>query len=146
MRGMIEVGIFELKTPQQLFAKPLKDYAKVRQQADDSEGWFNFIVTADHLPEWEAGAKSADLKKAAKMAGELRESEAMLRVVHYLCINGKYFRTWQEERVMSTNATSSTTIHSDGTLTHRSPKPQREFYLELPPEEAADLGRMNLGA
>jgi hypothetical protein len=52
---MIDSGIFELKTPQQLFEKLVRDFGRLRNAPTDSDGWFNFIVTADHLPEWESG-------------------------------------------------------------------------------------------
>src|SRR5688572_19682902 len=81
--NMIDRGIFNLKTPHQLFEKLQRDFAHVRTSPEDSDGWFNFFVTADHLADWFCGNED-DAKK-------MQQSNALLRVVHRLSINAKHY-------------------------------------------------------
>jgi hypothetical protein len=134
--------IFQMKTGQQLFKKLLKDHQRLQQSPTDSELWFNFIVTADHLPEWHLDADE-DKAKA------LRNSCSLLRICHHLSRNAKHFiarHPKPKDGMVTLSPVSSTTeSRVDQVCLTDCSKPRRtagspEFYLELSPAEVAELG------
>ena len=89
---MIDSGIFKMKTAAELLRKLLRDYEHLKANPVDSDGWFNFVVTADHLPEWEAAGDEA-------AAARLRDREPILRICNHLSRNAKHFRA-KDHRVI----------------------------------------------
>jgi hypothetical protein len=144
---MIESGIFTLKTPQQLFGKMLEDHKRVQCAPRDSSAWFNFFVTADHLPEWLTNGDE-------DVARKLREQNALLRVCHYLAINAKHFKARElkpkagQIRVSPIARTHEAhTAQLNKSELRREPiSTDPEFYLELSKQEAAELHVADLSA
>lgn len=143
----IDSGIFQMKTAGQLLDKLIADYRRVGESPGDSAAWFNFIVTADHLPEWELAGDEAAAKR-------FREQHSLLRVCHHLCINAKHFKARPKkpkpghlpfDPVASTH--TATIVCSDGGPPPRAPAREgEEFFLELSPQEAQELGTPELSA
>lgn len=144
---MIDSGIFQMKTAAQLLAKLLKDYQRVQQNPTDSGLWFNLIVTADHLPEWVCEANESK-------ARAMRDSHSLLRVCHHLSRNAKHFKA-RELRpnagvvrlspVSATNESRVDPLYATNVSTPRISAPL-EFYLELSPTEASELGKTEMSA
>jgi hypothetical protein len=136
--AMIDRGIFSLKTPHQLFEKLKRDYAHVRSSPDDSDGWFNFFVTADHLADWFCGDEAA--------AKKMQQSNALLRIVHRLSINAKHHEQKSAKpgtvRLSPVEYTHEARVFS---LDQNQSPPQpveagKAFWLELSPTEASEFG------
>ena len=156
---MIDTGIFELKTPAQLFLKLLLDYEHLKNRPDDSYGWFNFVVTADHLPEWESDADE-------KAANELRMQEPLLLICNHLARNAKHFKAKDLRKVgrsVVVNAITHTTDMRVQTLngggdrvrdSYSTPPSAHSapghvvlgFELELSEKEARELGMPRIAA
>jgi hypothetical protein len=134
---MIDGGIFTLKTAEQLLSKLRRDLERVRAAPGNADEWFNFIVTADHLPEWEFAADEGKAKA-------LRQGQALLRVCHHLAVNAKHFKTRKPNPGISTAASSSFLINfGDRRAPSRRSPPAHEgeeFFLLLSGEDAKDLG------
>jgi hypothetical protein len=148
---MIDKGIFTLKTPAELFQKLLRDHQHLKNEPLDSYGWFNFVVTADHLPEWE-------LKADEEAANKLRKSEPLLRICNHLSRNAKHFEARQRIPINAVAQTTEVTIArfladpapglpsvNASPRSTRPPVPQ-EFMLTLSPREAKELGTTELSA
>jgi len=144
---MIDSGVFQMKTARQLFGKLLSDYKRLQGAPANSELWFNFLVTADHLPEWQLGGDE-------DAARELRKKHALLRVCHYLAVNAKHFKAREPKPkaglVELYPVARTTEVYIDR-LNGPDPSPQRaqaqlEFYLELSMLEATELGVTELSA
>jgi hypothetical protein len=134
----LDGGIFTLKTVQQLFVKLLRDYDGVKAAPADSERWFNFIVTADHMPEWESAADEDRAKR-------LRTDHALLRVCHDLSINAKHFQARKPKAVARTHEAYVYRFNAD--IPSEQPMPQRlEFYVELGASEVTEMGVEELSA
>lgn len=142
---MIDNGIFTLKTPVQLFAKLCKDYERVKANPTDANSWFNFVVTANHLPEWESEADTVS-------AGKLREREPILRICDHLARNAKHFTARDRKRkgTISINAVAGTneaqTVRWDEQPGATSDPVLSEFILTLSPREARELGKTDIPA
>lgn len=145
---MIDAGVFNLKTAGQLFKKLLKDYEHLKENPLDSGGWFNFVVTANHLPEWESCADEAAARK-------FRDQHAILRICDHLARNAKHFRaresTVRLNAVAATNQVIAQVLIGtlDGTPKRYSRSEvqnsnqdsvREEFTLDLSHEEAKELG------
>ena len=141
---MIDRGIFNLKTPHQLFEKLKRDFAHVQRCPEDSDGWFNFFVTADHLADWYCGNEDA--------AKAMQQSNALLRVVHRLSINAKHYEQ-KPAKPGSIRLSPVANTHEAQTYRwdpHQSP-PQpveagKAYWLQLSPTEASELGSEFLSA
>jgi hypothetical protein len=153
---MIDSGIFTLKTPEQLFKKLVRDHTYLVSSPLDTDAWFNFVVTADHLPEWESGGD-------ALAAHRLRDQEPLLRICNHLARNAKHFKaedqrkrqghvilnaiaSTNEVRVVAMDGASVGAAGSRPVPQARPHQPQHEFTLELSPREEAELGVTTLSA
>jgi hypothetical protein len=114
---MIDHGIINLKTPHQLFEKLQRDFARARKSPEDS--WFNFFVTVDHLADWFCGNEDAAKKK--------QQSNALLRVVHRLSINGKHYEQKPPKPGTTTPSARFSRIADCGRI--RRPAPRRSSCL-----------------
>jgi len=128
-------GFLELKTAQQLFAKLEDDFKIASHASTDSRAWFNFFVTAEHLPEWHF--------KNQRLASEFRSQHAVLRVCSHIANGGSYFEVNRHNAIASTNITYVVGYGQDGRLLQAQGTPsqgERAFTLQLSPEEAKELG------
>ncbi len=143
---MIDSGVFQMKTVGQLFEKLRRDLAHVKAHPDDSAGWFNFFVTADHLPEWELGNEDD--------AKDFIAQYALLRICRHLSNNAKHFRARQKKLkdgtlvlspVASTHEATTAQMHF-GPGPTAPPQPRPEFFLQLSDDEGRQIGKGELSA
>jgi len=155
---MIDSGVFELKTAAQLLAKLMRDLDHLRKAPTDSDGWFNFLVTADHLVEWYCAENlpAWDPRANDEAAKRMREGEPLLRVCHHLSINAKHFKAKQpkqkpneppnEPPVAATNVAYVFRLNSDGNDPAVPAPRDPRFFLELSGREATEMQRDELSA
>ncbi|MBS1786643.1 MAG: hypothetical protein JST85_02925 [Acidobacteria bacterium] len=133
----MDPGFFELKTADQLFAKLEDDFQMARADSLNSRLWFNFFVTAEHIPEWHF--------KDSNLASKFRKANAVLRVCSHIANGGKHFEVTDKRHnsIAATNITYTVSV----TLGERPfsekatpPKKEKAFNLHLSPEEAKELG------
>jgi hypothetical protein len=135
---MIDPGIFNLKTPHQLFAKLQRDFAHVKESPEDSDGWFNFFVTANHLADWYCGNEDA--------AKKMQQSNCLLRVVHRLSINAKHYAQKPHKpgktRLSPVERTHEAQMYRwDPNLSPPRPvEDGKSYWLQLSPTEASEFG------
>jgi hypothetical protein len=131
---MIDHGIFNLKTAHQLFEKLRRDLRYVRDEPADSDGWFNFFVTADHLADWYCEGNEDNAKK-------MQQSHALLRVVHRLSINAKHYEQKPAKRGTIRLSPVANTHEAQSIFMESPPRVVgTEYVLELSPMEAEELG------
>jgi hypothetical protein len=133
---MIDRGIFNLKTPHQLFEKLQRDFAHVKKFPEDSDAWFNFFVTADHLADWVTGNED-DAKK-------MQQSHALLRVVHRLSINAKHYEQKPPKpgklRTSPVESTHEAQVYTWDPNERKPVEAGKAYMLELSPMDAREIG------
>ncbi|MGH7783593.1 MAG: hypothetical protein ACREO5_07115 [Candidatus Binatia bacterium] len=97
-------GFFELQTAKQLFEKLESDFERLKSAAPISReaqyAAFDFFVTAEHLPEWLAKGKGANLSTLRAYADH--------PLVSHIANGAKHFRVDPNRH----NAVHSTQAHS----------------------------------
>ncbi|MBA4066098.1 MAG: hypothetical protein C0501_20740 [Isosphaera sp.] len=78
-------GLFELKTPADLFRKLEHDLRRLEADALDAYAAFDFFVTAEHMLDW-VYPDDPDARAAA------RQSDPLLEVCSHLANGSKHFR------------------------------------------------------
>jgi hypothetical protein len=115
-------GFFQLQTAEDLFAKLKWELEELRK--DPSNPWraYNFLVTAEHLPDW---VKNRSLRK----------KDALLRVCSHLANGGKHFDV---DRHSSVSSAERDGVFEEGAFE----KGVFEEWLKitLEPDEAKELG------
>ncbi len=101
-------GVFELRSPRQLFEKLEADYRRVQADPLDSFAAYDFFVTAWHLVEW----KHPPATDAAARTALLARAPA-LRVCEHLAVGAKHFEP-DSSRHTSVADTKSTGVWAPG--------------------------------
>lgn len=90
-------GLFELRTPRQLFEKAKRDSEKFRREPTD-ENLFNWLCTLNHLRDWicPGGPKSYKHKPPGTLTAEERlhselHTDNNFGIIRDLCNNAKHF-------------------------------------------------------
>lgn len=127
----MDPGFLELKTAQQLFAKLEEDFTTANNDPLNSHAWFNFFVTAEHLPEWHLGKD---------LAPNFRRKHSILRVCSHIANGGKHF-VLEDKRHKSIASTNYTTVVAPpGWKSPAEERREKAFNLKLSAEEARELG------
>ena len=129
-------GFLELKTAQQLFAKLEEDFKRANDDPLNSHAWFNFFVTAEHLPEWHLGKV---------LAPNFRRNHSILRMCSHIANGGKHFELEDKRHksIAATNITYVVVVPSSGGGTWSEidhPQKEKAFCLQLSPEETKEFG------
>ncbi|QQS45198.1 MAG: hypothetical protein IPM66_14695 [Acidobacteriota bacterium] len=132
----MDPGFLELKTPQQLFAKLEIDFKKAVAAPLDSHSWFNFFVTAEHLPDW--------IFTKNPSPNEFRKSDPILKVCSHIANGGKHFIVDRHNAVVGTAVHYIVFQLADDSKTNENVKryDNRQFVLHLSDDEAKALGKI----
>jgi hypothetical protein len=95
-------GFFDLKTALDLRDKLRREFAKLRAAPLDVDAAFNFLVTAEHMPDWMEPPRP-----------DLRKTVAVLRICSHIANGGKHFEVDSKRH----NAVKSLERH-DGFFDH----------------------------
>ena len=87
-------GIFDLRTPVDLYAKLGRELGRMRMAPDDVDPAFNFFVTAEHLPDW---IHPGDDKDAKDKQNAMRRATPELRVASHIANGAKHFGKLQKK-------------------------------------------------
>ena len=79
-------GVFDLRTPRDLFAKVEYDFERVQADPLDPFAAYDFFVTAWHLVEWKHQPATDGVARAA-----LLNRSPVLRVCEHLAVGAKHF-------------------------------------------------------
>jgi hypothetical protein len=121
---------FELATPQHLFEKMQADLLDLKASGQDVYTAFNFVVTAEHLPDW---LRRRDLVK----------SNAYLRVVSHLANGAKHFK-YDPSRHHAVAGTSKQRFFEKGYVS--SGYAEEPLLIELSANEAEELDTLVIDA
>jgi hypothetical protein len=77
-------GFLELRTPRDLLRKLERDYERLLNSPTDADAAFDFIVTANHIPDWLH-------PNDGKAQNAIRQSRAELQVCRELANGAKHF-------------------------------------------------------
>lgn len=122
----MDPGIFELKTETDLLLKLETDLAAARNDPLNSCIWFNFFLTAHHLPEWHF--KNEDKAK------DFRKRHYLTRICWEIANGGKHYQLKPKPNNAIGGTNLAVVIGPDSTL-------QKEFIILLTPNEANKLGK-----
>jgi len=101
-------GVFELRTPRQLFEKLEADFKRVQSDPLDSFAAYDFFVTAWHLVEWKHPPATDATGRTALLA-----RAPVLRVCEHLAVGAKHFEP-DAARHSSVSDTESTSVWAPG--------------------------------
>jgi hypothetical protein len=102
-------GVFELRSPRQLFEKLEADYKRVLADPLDSFAAYDFFVTAWHLVEWKHPPATDAAGRIALLA-----RIPVLRVCEHLAVGAKHFEADSTRHTRVSN-TRSTSVWASGT-------------------------------
>ena len=132
-------GFFQLRVPQDLFAKMRYDYERMRREPLNAYPAFDFFVTANHLVDWiwpSSGRKQQKLDRAA---------DAIARICEHLADGAKHF-------ILTTPHCGVAHVdHCDGPFDPEILDPETfdtegRLLIELESTEAAELGARTMTA
>jgi hypothetical protein len=83
-------GMFTLRSPKDLLAKPQRELDRLRAAPNESDIAFNFFVTAEHIADWLHPGPQGD-KAARKERERLRDADPLLAVVSHIANGSKHF-------------------------------------------------------
>lgn len=121
----MDPGIFELKTALDLFNKLKMDFQVANSNPLNSCAWFNFFVTAEHLPEW--------LLNDAAKASQLRKDHAILRICSHIANGGKHYQVRAKNHRSVEGTAVSYVVGPEFKI-------EQEFILCLAESESLELG------
>ncbi len=97
-----QIPFFDLKTPQDLFAKLERDRSRIEANLMDSDAAFDFFVTANHLMDWAYPGISNKAKR-----DDLIKANPLLEVCKMIADGGKHFELDNPKHVSVTDMTDS---------------------------------------
>ncbi len=100
----MNIGLFELKTPQDLLNKLRREYERLQLSPLDQDVAFNFFVTAEHMSDWIYPGASGSSN--AKHRNELKEKNTLLLICSHLANGSKHFEVNNKRH----NSVSDTSI------------------------------------
>jgi hypothetical protein len=89
-------GVFQLKTPVDLYYKLDRELQRLREAPDDPDIAFNFFVTAWHILDWLHPGREGEPQRK-----RLREGSPLLRLMSHLANGAKHFVVF--EHIKSVN-------------------------------------------
>jgi hypothetical protein len=79
-------GLFDLLSPEDLYAKLEHDFTRVRANGSDVYAAFDFVITAWHLLEWRYPDPDGASTRSA-----MRNANPILELCEHLAVGGKHF-------------------------------------------------------